>query len=83
MKLNPSLAFQNNSSQPQRGTGNLPSWILGGGLFLLLLMLGFVGLTSPEQAPQLFLALGLLIPAVVLVWYYPALGPYWFGLPHS
>ncbi len=74
MKQFPTLALHRTPLQSQRDSGHLPPWILGSGLFLLLAVIGLVGLTSPEQAPQLLLALGILIPAGVLIWYYPALG---------
>lgn len=74
MKSIPFFAHNNTSSQSQRESETISPWILGGGLFLLLLVITLVGLTAPAEAPQLLLALGILLPIGVLVWYFPALG---------
>lgn len=75
MKLNSSLEFQNNTAasfndEPQ---ARLPL-LMGVGLSLLLVLLALIGYRLPSVAPELYLALGIVLPAAILVWYYPAIG---------
>lgn len=74
MKPSSSLALHNNMSHTHRDSSALSPRILVGGLSTLLLLLGIIGLVSPEYAPQIFLSLGVLIPIGILIWYYPTLG---------
>lgn len=75
MKLNPSLEFPNRSTHSVHDENYLSSPLLMGiGIFVLLLFLALVGYRLPWQAPELYLGLGIVIPAAILIWYYPSLG---------